>query len=131
MVVMLANVDHQPRELLTTALVRARFCELIGPSFGERDAGELFTLGLFSVLDALMDVPMARALRPLPLRGDLVEALTLKRGPKGNVLECALAAERGEEPRRIAGAPPVAELAELYRKALEWATETEQTLTAP
>jgi len=61
----------------------------------------------------------------------MVRALTLRRGPKGEVLECALAAERGEEPRRSAGAPPVAELAELYRKSLEWATETEQTLAAP
>ena len=60
-----------PRELLTTALVRARFCELIGPSFGERKTDQLFTMGLFSVLDALMDMPMTRALRPLPLTEEM------------------------------------------------------------
>jgi len=47
-----AEVGEQPRELLVTALIRARFCELAGSSEDGTPA-ELFTLGLFSVLDAL------------------------------------------------------------------------------
>jgi EAL and modified HD-GYP domain-containing signal transduction protein len=125
-VIMLADVDHRPRELLTTALVRARFCELLGPYFRQQNADQLFTLGLFSVLDALMDTPMTKALRPLPLSEDMVGALTLGNGAQGNVLSCALAVERGERCRGL----PVddAALADLYRQCLEWGTESAKEL---
>jgi EAL and modified HD-GYP domain-containing signal transduction protein len=125
-VVMLADVDHRPRELLTTALVRARFCEMVGPHFKQSNPDQLFTLGLFSVLDALMDTQMARALRPLPLGQEMVGALTLRAGAQGKVLECALAAEQGKQCRSM----PVdgGEIAELYRKCMEWGTETAREL---
>jgi c-di-GMP phosphodiesterase len=125
-VMMLADVDHRPRELLTTALVRARFCGLAGPYFRESNRDELFTLGLFSVLDALLDTPMTKALRPLPLTEEMVGALTLRSGTQGRVLACALSAERGEH---CQGAPVDAgEFAELYRSSLEWASESSRAL---
>jgi EAL and modified HD-GYP domain-containing signal transduction protein len=125
-VMMLADVDHRPRELLTTALVRARFCELVGPHFKQANPDQLFTLGLFSVLDALMDTQMARALRPLPLGEEMVGALTLRSGMQGKVLACALAAERGEQ---CSGVPVDGdEIAELYRKCMEWGTESAKEL---
>jgi EAL and modified HD-GYP domain-containing signal transduction protein len=125
-VIMLADVDHRPRELLTTALVRARFCELVGPHFKQPNGDQLFTLGLFSVLDALMDTQMARALRPLPLDEEMVGALTLKSGQQGKVLKCALAAERGEQCRDVPA--DGAEIAELYRQCMEWGTESAKEL---
>jgi EAL and modified HD-GYP domain-containing signal transduction protein len=125
-VIMLADVDHRPRELLTTALVRARFCELVGPHFKQANSEQLFTLGLFSVLDALMDTQMARALRPLPLGEEMVGALTIRSGAQGKVLACALAAERGENCR---GVPADREqIAELYRRCMEWGTESAKAL---
>src|SRR4051812_18727875 len=125
-VMMLADVDHRPRELLTTALVRARFCELAGPHFRESNGDELFTLGLFSVLDALLDTPMTKALRPLPLSEEMVGALTLRSGTQGKLLACALSAERGE---RCEGAPAGGdEFAEIYRDSLAWASESAREL---
>jgi EAL and modified HD-GYP domain-containing signal transduction protein len=125
-VIMLADVDHQPRELLTTALVRARFCELVGPHFKQANSEQLFTLGLFSVLDALMDTQMARALRPLPLGEEMVGALTIRSGAQGKVLKCALAAERGEQCRGVS--VDGGEIAELYRESMEWGTESAREL---
>jgi EAL and modified HD-GYP domain-containing signal transduction protein len=125
-VMMLADVDHRPRELLTTALVRARFCELAGPYFRQSNADQLFTLGLFSVLDALMDTPMTKALRPLPLTEEMVGALTLRAGAQGKVLDCALAAERGEHCKDLPVDGSV--MADLYRKSLEWGTESARGL---
>ena len=125
-VIMLADVDHRPRELLTTALVRARFCERVAPYYRQPDVDQMFALGLFSVLDALMDAPMSKALRPLPLTEEMVGALTLRTGAQGDVLSCALAAERGERCKGL----PVDEgaLAELYRECLEWGTESAKEL---
>jgi c-di-GMP phosphodiesterase len=116
-----AGVDHRPRELLTTALVRARFCELAGPRYELHNTDRLFTLGLMSVIDALMNTSMARALRPLPLPEATIGALTLRRGAKGELLGCAIAAERGELTATVQDPGAVAELAQVYRDSVAWA----------
>src|SRR5579872_2291763 len=54
----LASIDNKPTELTMTALIRARFCELSGGRLGIGTPPEMFTLGLFSVIDAMMDSPM-------------------------------------------------------------------------
>ncbi len=53
-------------ELVVSALVRARFCELLAPHVphGESD---LFLMGLLSVMDALLELPMAKILERIPL----------------------------------------------------------------
>jgi EAL and modified HD-GYP domain-containing signal transduction protein len=110
-----ASIDDKPRELITTALVRARFCELAGPSFGESNGDQLFTLGLFSVVDALMDAPMPELLRAIPFPEDMTHALVAGHGNKGALLDCAVACERG----MFGDAPG---LAPLHMDALAWAT---------
>src|SRR6185312_33850 len=62
----LAGIEDKPQELIVTALVRARLCELLGPAMGQGNGDQLFTLGLFSVIDALMDAPMADVLSSIP-----------------------------------------------------------------
>jgi c-di-GMP-related signal transduction protein len=79
--------DNRPDEMLKLSILRARFCELMAP---ER-ADEAFTLGLFSVLDAIVDAPMATALEDLPLAGELRLALTENTGPLAAYLELARA----------------------------------------
>jgi EAL and modified HD-GYP domain-containing signal transduction protein len=125
-----AGVDHQPRELLTTALVRARFCELAGPRYELHNSDRLFTLGLMSVIDALMNTSMIRALRPLPLPDATVRALTLRRGPKGDLLKRALAAERGELSAAVDNSGDAAELAQVYRESVAWAESAQEAARA-
>jgi EAL and modified HD-GYP domain-containing signal transduction protein len=123
----LAGIDTKPAELLTTALARARFCELAGSGRGEPD--QLFTLGLFSVLDALMEAPMSEVIRPVPLPSDMKRALTVHQGAMGELLEVTVACEHGRLPedstvserRRLAGA---------YAEALEWASVALAELSA-
>ena len=59
--------DDEPPALTTTALVRARFCELAGENHVAANGSELFTLGLLSVIDARFDTPIAELLSELPL----------------------------------------------------------------
>jgi c-di-GMP phosphodiesterase len=125
-----AGVDHRPRELMTTALVRARFCELAGPRYELHNTDRLFTLGLMSVIDALMNTSMTRALRPLPLPDETIRALTLRRGPKGQLLRCAIAAERGELSTAVEEPDDAAELAKVYRESVVWAGEAQDAALA-
>jgi c-di-GMP phosphodiesterase len=116
-----AGIDEKPREVIVTGLARARFCELAGPRFyGEAQPDRLFTLGLFSVIDALMDSPMADVLSTIPFPKDMTDALVERKGPKGELLEAALACERGEFPN--------SHLAQLHYESLGWASEAAEQL---
>jgi c-di-GMP phosphodiesterase len=89
-----AELSDKPRELFVTALIRAHFCQQAGrPQDGA--PAELFTLGLFSVLDALNDTSMYVALQNLPLTPSLRDALIEHSGP-GRLLECVTAIENGD-----------------------------------
>jgi EAL and modified HD-GYP domain-containing signal transduction protein len=70
-----STVEDKPQELLVTALARGRLCELLGPELGEHDRDALFTLGLFSVVDGLMDEPMEDLLADIPFAPEMVDAL--------------------------------------------------------
>jgi len=47
--------DNKPAELIRTALYRGQFLEALAGLLGERKTGDAFLLGIFSVLDALLD----------------------------------------------------------------------------
>jgi c-di-GMP-related signal transduction protein len=49
--------EEKCSDLILSALVRARFCELIGPKLGQFKC-DLFLIGMFSLMDAILDVPM-------------------------------------------------------------------------
>ena len=53
--IVLAGIQGKPHELIVTALVRARMCELLAGHFDARERDAFFTTGLFSVVDALME----------------------------------------------------------------------------
>ena len=83
-------------------------CEVLAGSALPEEKETLFTIGLFSVADALLDAPMAEVLGSLPVhRGD-PGALLRREGAKGELLSAVIAYERGEfpryrPPRRVAG----------------------------
>ncbi len=114
-----AQIGDKPRELLVTALIRARFCQLAGrPDDGT--PAELFALGLFSVVDALTDTPMPEILAQLPFAPHVTEALISHTGP-GRLLECLNAIEHGEFD---AACELVEQPARHYLDAITWTNRT-------
>jgi EAL and modified HD-GYP domain-containing signal transduction protein len=93
---MLTDAGQYPHELLVTAMMRARMCELLARAGGVESCGGYFTVGLFSTLDALLNLPLETVLKRLPLAQDVQDALLEQRGPKGEALCCTLAYERGD-----------------------------------
>lgn len=112
-------------ERVSTALLRARFCELIGQRTGNRRAaGALFLTGLFSLLDAIMGVPMEDILEHMDLEPSIRHALLDRSGVYGAVLATVEAYQfaRWDELPRLASAIPVApnDLARMYLESLDW-----------
>jgi EAL and modified HD-GYP domain-containing signal transduction protein len=123
-VIVLAESRDQPHELLVTALVRARTCEQLAPVAGV-EASAAFTAGLFSVVEALMDMPMQVVLEQLPFSADFNAALLEGAGALGALLGRVRDYERGE----LEAAPEDVEaLARAYVDALEWARNGPATL---
>ena len=116
----------KPAELIRTTLVRARFCEEIADQFGlGARSTDLFLVGLFSLLDAVLDRPMQDVLAEIPLAKELADAVRFSTGPLAGPLLCAVAWERGDwnaidlllSDRSADGDA----LVDVYVRAVEWA----------
>lgn len=81
-VILLANVSESPhsRELIFLSAQRGKFLEQVGMDhdFWGFDPDSLFLLGMFSLLDALLNQPMVEIIRYLPLADKLKGALCLE-----------------------------------------------------
>lgn len=115
----------KPNELIRNSCIRARFCELVGGvSVCSEAPDSLFTLGLFSNIDAILDRPMTEIMNHLPLSEKIMSALVDNTGPLSAYLELIKHYEKGEW-------GPIPKLANLicindevipplYREACNW-----------
>jgi c-di-GMP phosphodiesterase len=126
-VMAISAIPDVPDELVALGLRRARMCEMLAGSALPEERETLFTIGLFSVADALLDAPMAEVLDSLPFTDEIQTALLRREGPKGELLAAVVAYERGEFPT-LDTADAGVSLASAYRAALEWADEAGRVL---
>jgi EAL and modified HD-GYP domain-containing signal transduction protein len=101
-------------------------CEMMGGTTTDEERERLFTVGLFSVADALLDARMEDVLAELPLSEEISAALLRHEGPKGQLLAAVLDYERGHFPEDL-GADGVP-IADAYLGALQWADEVGRSL---
>lgn len=114
-------------ELATIALLRARACELLGDEIRDVDSGELFLVGLCSLLDVMLGRPMAEALSELPLSDMARDALLGHQNALRSALDAVVAYEDGGWEEAVATAEsigaPEAGLRHAYAGAFSWAHE--------
>jgi c-di-GMP-related signal transduction protein len=84
----------RPSELLLSGVVRARFAELLGArvAHGESD---LFLLGLLSLMDAILEIPMCAIIGGLSLDEDSTRLLLEHEGSLRPIWELIVAVESG------------------------------------
>lgn len=71
----------KPSEITRLSLLRAKFAENLAPVFGiQNKAEELFLMGLFSVLDVILEKTMEEALKMVMVAGDVRLALIEEKG---------------------------------------------------
>ena len=88
--------DEVADSLLRLPLLRAMFCELIGQKIGMlRETNELFLLGLLSVMDALLNVPMAAVLQDIKVDEEISKALQGRDSRYRPIFEVVLDYESG------------------------------------
>ena len=72
--ILASGFDDKPLELARQVLIRARMCELLARN-ATVPSDEMFTAGLLSLLDAILDRPLPEILDQLPLSPLIREAL--------------------------------------------------------
>lgn len=121
-----------PSELIVTSTLRARFCEMLAKPAGIADRStDLFLVGMFSMLDAILQQPMDQILSTLPLADDVRHALVGGSNPFRDVLDSVMAYERGHWDEASAAAARVGvtghDLSVSYPSAIEWTRGIFQT----
>jgi EAL and modified HD-GYP domain-containing signal transduction protein len=121
---MLELSKNKPSDLALAALVRARFAELIGAKVDCWNPN-LFQVGLLSLMDAILEIPMREVLEGLPLDASARTVLLDGTGPLSPIYDLMHAVEGGHWPRIAVLASQFAIdqgfIAQSQLNAMEWA----------
>jgi EAL and modified HD-GYP domain-containing signal transduction protein len=127
----LAGLDEKPPELFAAAMTRAKLCEILARRAGVGPEDSYFVVGLFSLLDAVLDRPLDAVLADLPLSRDVSDALLHRSGTLGDALRCAVAFEQAAWGQVSFGPLDEATLGEIYVEALQWSRTVAAELERP
>jgi EAL and modified HD-GYP domain-containing signal transduction protein len=115
--------QDKPSELVTSALIRARFCELLSPRVNHAGS-DLFLVGLLSLMDAILEIPMTKILEHVALDKESKAVLLGTASPLRPFYRLMLAQESGEweEVKALCQQLNLAEneVAQSYLQAIQW-----------
>jgi EAL and modified HD-GYP domain-containing signal transduction protein len=94
----MTSLDEKSESLMGISMTRAKMCELLTPEDMKKQKESFFTVGLFSVLDQFLQIPLEQILADLPMNDEVNAALLRKEGILGEALECAIGFEQIEAP---------------------------------
>ena len=126
LVATLGAAQDKSSELVLSALARARFCELLSPRIVHGDS-DLFLMGLLSLMDVILSIPMDRVLESVPVDRE-TKAVLLGGTSRLRVLyQLMLAQEAGDwhatsELARQLHLSEI-EVAQCYWDAIRWAQQ--------
>ncbi len=116
----MSELDDKPEALLNLALSRARLCQLLAEHIPGTDPQAAFTVGLFSLLDTMLDRPMEEVVSSLPFVDTVQLALANRTGPLGEILTLAINGLENTEPD-ISVAAPIENVGSMAVQAMHWA----------
>ena len=113
-------------DLVLSALVRARFCELLSAKIQHGDS-DLFLMGMLSLMDTILELPMQQVLDNIPIDQESKTVLLGKAGRLRPFYQLMLAQESGEW-QAVSDLSSQLHLAEgdvagAHWQALQWARE--------
>lgn len=90
--------QNKPSDLVLSALVRARYCELLAPKIPHGDS-DLFLMGLLSMMDAILEMPMGVVLEGIGLDRETKAVLLGQKSLLDPVYQLMIAQETANWPR--------------------------------
>lgn len=117
--------EDKPNEITRISLIRARFAENLAGKFDlSNESQSLFLMGLFSVLDVILEMKMEEAMEVVKISSEIKEALVNKKGEFYKVYELIIFYEMGDWQNvsriLILNNISVEEIFNLYIDAIVW-----------
>ena len=113
-------------DLVLSALVRARFCELLSPKIPHGDS-DLFLTGLLSLMDTILEIPMSQVLDNVPIDQETKSVLLGGASRLRPFYQLMLAQESGEWKTASELTSQLhlndSDVAECHWQAMQWARE--------
>jgi EAL and modified HD-GYP domain-containing signal transduction protein len=123
LVAALGAAQHKGRETVFNALVRARFCELLGAKV-PHGGSDLFLMGLFSLMDSILQTPMSNVIDKIPIEHAIKDVILGHPSHLRPIYRLMLAQESGEWPDAAELCKllhlSTEEAADAYWKAVQW-----------
>ena len=118
--------QNKPTDLVLSALVRGRFCELLGPKL-KHQGSDLFLIGLLSLMDAILEIPMGVLLEGISVDKETKAVLLGQESQLSPVRRLMLAQEAADWDvvTQLSAELQIAEpfVAECRWQAIEWARQ--------
>ena len=115
----MAGLGNRPLEILNVGLLRANLCERLCRLCKTGSPETAYTVGLLSVMDAMLSQPLTSLMDQLPLSDDVKRAIIAHEGNYGQLLEAAATLERNEWPQGLCADIEPASLVEAYAASSE------------
>jgi len=117
--------SDKPSALMTSLIIRAKFCEMLSPLLQKEDHSlELFMMGLLSMIDTVLESPLNTILDQVAISDAVKSALLQGEGPFKPVIDLVVATEKGNWPQISHNASllniPEESLTTAYLGAIEW-----------
>ena len=123
LVTLVSAGEQKSSDLVLSALVRARFCELVASKI-PRTQSDLFLVGMVSMMDAILEIPMEEILDKIALDKDTKSVLSGTGGRLQPVYELMLAQEAGKWQAARESAERLhiteSETGEMWWQAMQW-----------
>ncbi len=124
-VLLMARLDDKPGDLLTTALIRAHFCETLVAAVRPADTHGALLAGMLSMIEAIIERPAAEVIGQMRVTHEVAEAVLAREGLLGEALTAAISHERGEWEGAAFQGLPAAAITDAYLSAVRKAREYE------
>ena len=128
LIMMSRIIESKPAELIVTGMIRGKMCELLAENKHPEIKHQMFIIGLFSVLDALMDQPLIELLDNVILSTPIKLALLDKSGTQGEIYQHVLQYEKCNWDELNTLNVNTDEYTQSYLKAVNWADQSMEAL---
>lgn len=121
--------EQQPQspladEIFYQSLIRGKFAEQLGiKHFGTHRKAECFMLGMFSMLDGILQQPMDKVLETLPLSDAVKNALLKEESELKIIIDITEAVEQANWDLLNSSNFPAADVSTCYVTAISWTNE--------
>ena len=128
LIMMSKIVESKPTEVIVTGMIRGKMCELLAEIHHPEVKHQMFIIGLFSVLDALMDQPLINLLDTVILSTDIKLALLDYAGVQGEIYHYVLQYEKSNWDELNNSNINAEEFIQSYLTAVNWADQSMKSL---